>query len=177
MSKIFQVGQSAFRDVESLESAISKARRDFPSMWKKALHDSADIPRKHLANNFEKSGAKFSQQWTELALSTQKQRLKKGYKPQKPILVRRGWLRASVTNKNSKNHKQEINENGITLYSTLTIQGGHNLFDIHQHGTKKIPARPMSNKGNPQFIDNQGWKEIEARLTGLFLELRERMES
>lgn len=175
---MFYIGKSTFRDLRQLKQALNKAEKRLPVLQLKAMNDIADIARKHFQNQFGTEGAAFSTKWAQLAKSTRADRKRRGYKPARPILVRRGWLRASVVSKTSAKHKAVISETQITLSSILkTKNGKYNLLELHQKGTKKMPARKIFREGTPPFISAAGWKEVEARFTGMFIELRREMEN
>ena len=172
----FWVGRSSFSDAKKLTSSLELALRNFPAKWEKALNDAGDIAQKYLARQFKDQGGEFGSKWAPLAPGTKKQRAKAGYKPSGPILVRRGWLRASVISKTSANAKREVTHRGITLYSTLKTKSGLNLYSLHQKGTKRMPAREIHKEGDPPFISQRGWNEIKTRFVGMFVEIRREME-
>ena len=173
---LFAIGRSTYRDLRQMRRAIGTAQRDFPKLWLKALNDAANIALKYFLRQFASQGAEFGQRWQPLKTATMKDRQRKGYKPAQPILVRRGWLRASVTSKTSANAKREVTQQGIKLYSTLKTKGGHNLLMIHQEGapSRNIPPRPVFKEG--MWISEAGWNEIKTRFMGMFVELRRKME-
>lgn len=173
---MFSIGRSTYRDLRQLQRALGTAQREFPALWIKALNDAADIALKYFLRQFHSQGAEFGQRWQPLKSATMKDRQRKGYKPAQPILVRRGWLRASVTSKTSTNAKREVTQGGIKLYSTLKTKSGHNLLMIHHSGvpSRKIPPRPIYKEG--MWISETGWNEIKTRFLGMFIELRRKME-
>jgi len=176
MAQTFSVGSSTFREIDRLLAGINAAQGQFPKLWLKALNDAADIATKHIARNFSTQGTEFGNKWSSLAASTQADREKKGFKPTGPILVRRGRLRASLIDKKSAGHIRKITVNGIEMQSNVKTSGGNNLFLIHQGGTKNIPSRKMVREGTPPWISQNGWKEIQLRFVGTFIEIRRLME-
>ncbi len=172
---MFSIGRQFFKDMEEMVSAINYANKKFPPKLEKAMNDIADIAIKHIEINYNSEGKYFGKPWKPLKKSTQAQRLRKGYNPTTPILVRRGRLRASVVSKNSVNHRRIVTKKGISVRSAAKTKSGLNLFDIHQKGTRRIPARKIVREGNPPWINDQGWKEIQTRLVGMFLEVRREM--
>ncbi len=175
MGDSFSIGRQGFKDMDKLINSMSRATSAFPRKMEKAMHDAGDIAQKHIARNFASHGSEFGNSWKPLHPLTQKDRKKKGFKPSRPILVRRGWLRASLTSKTSANAKREISSRGIKMYSTLKVKGGDNLFEIHQRGLGRVPARKMVREGSPPWVSASAWKEIEARFLGAFLEVRREM--
>lgn len=175
MSQFFSIGPGAKKDIAKIKRVLEKAQSEFPKLWLKTLNDSADIARKHLLINFNSQGGAFGAKWPKLKLATQLDRKRKGFKPTRPILVRRGRLRASIVDKRSAGHRQRITQSGITLASAVTV-GGHNLFNIHQKGTRVIPARKMVRDGSPPWVSTRAWNEIRLRMVGMFVELRRAME-
>lgn len=174
---MFQIANSTFGDIKKMTKAIAMATAAFPSLWEKALNDSGDIALKYFGRQFKSEGAEMTAKWKPLSPGTIKSRKRKGYKPG-PVLVRRGWLRASMTSKTSASAQRKVSKTGITMWSTLkTKGGGHNLAEIHHRGTRTIPARPIYRESSPPFISQKGWDEIGVRLTGMFLELRRMMET
>lgn len=173
---VFQIGASTYKDIKALRKALQRGEKVFPEKWKKALDDAGDIAQKFLSHQFDKEGKEFGTPWRPLALSTQKDRARKGYKPEHPILVRRGWLRASIIHKRSAHHKRVITNTGIIMTSGVKTKSGLNLFELHQEGTRKIPARRMIKTGGPLFISERGWREIKTRFLGMFYEIRREME-
>ena len=172
---MIKIGQASFQGVEQLRQALERAGAMFPTLWKKALDDAADIAQKFLGRQFATAGREFGAAWSPLAKSTQADRKRKGYKPSRPILVRRGWLRASVIEKRSANHQRTVTLHGVTLASSLKTKSGLNLLMLHQAGTAKMPARKIFKEGQPPFISQRGWEEIKIRFMGAFVELRREM--
>ena len=172
---MFSIGRSTYRDLEKMRKAIKIMSKSFDRYWLKALDDVADIAQKYFMRQFASHGGEFGTPWKPLAPSTQKNRQKAGYTPSRPILVRRGWLRASVVSKTSAKHRRVITIRGIKLYSTLKTKSGHNLLLIHQLGTAKIPARQIYKRG--EWISKRGWNEIRLRFMGMFFEIRREMEA
>jgi len=167
-----RVGREVFSSIQRWQRGLQNVQREFDPKWIKALNDAGDIAHKYFDRQFDSQGGEFGRPWRQLAPSTQRDRMRRGYRPARPILVRRGWLRASVASKTSAHARRTVNRNGITLWSTLTTKtGGHNLYEIHHRGTSKIPARPIHNE-SPPWISTAGWSEIEARFMGMFVELR-----
>lgn len=171
------IGASTYQGIEHLRQALERGSSMFPALWKKALDDAADIAQKFLGRQFATAGHEFGTAWPVLAKSTQADRKRKGYKPARPILVRRGWLRASVIDKRSANHQRTVTLHGITLSSSLKTKSGLNLVTLHQEGTAKMPARKIFKEGQPPFISQRGWEEIKIRFIGAFIELRREMEA
>lgn len=171
---MFSVGKSTYSDLNKLDAAVKQMKNCFDKKLLKAFDDITDIAQKYLMRQFASHGSEFGTPWAPLKKSTQKNRQRKGYKPSRPILVRRGWLRASIVSKTSANHRREITVKGIKLYSVLKVKGGHNLFFIHHEGTKTIPARQIYKRG--EWISKRGWGEIRLRLIGMFFEIRREME-
>jgi len=170
---MISIGQSVYKDIDRVRKAMEYANRVFPSKWKKALDDAGDIAQKYFGRQFATEGSEFGTKWQDLAPSTQKDRKRKGYKPAHPILVRRGWLRASVVKKTSANHKREVTIGGIKMMSTLKTKSGLNLLMLHQDGGTKLPARKIYGE---KWISEAGWSEIKTRFMGMFLEIRIGME-
>ena len=169
------LGTTHNRTLTQWQTNLTQMRRAFPRLWVKALNDSGDIAHKYYDRQFANQGAEFGSPWKALAARTQIDRVRHGYRPSRPILVRRGWLRASVASKSSAHAQRSVNMQGITMWSSVPARG-HNLLDIHQHGTNRIPARPIYREGTPPYISQRGWNEIQARLTGMFVELRRMVE-
>jgi len=174
---IFSLGNKNYRKARELTADLRKMLDKFPHKWIKALDDAGDIAQKFLDLQFYEEGYEFETHWRSLALATQKDRARKGYRPEHPVLVRRGWLRASVVSKTSKNAKRVTSHRGIVLYSTLQTKSGLNMVKLHQKGGKYLPARKIYKEGNPPFISERGWKEIKVRFTGMFYEIRRELES
>jgi len=172
----FSIGPRTYGDIDNLLAALKEADKSFPGKWGKTLGDSADIALKYMLRQFGTAGAEFGTPWKQLAPATQEDRRRKGYKPKRPILVRRGWLRASLTSKTSANIVIKISSRGIIMMSVLKTKTGHNLFELHQKGGGKLPPRKMTKEGSPPFISEKGWKEIETRMVGMFFEIRREME-
>lgn len=171
---LFKIGEASFNGVRELQQALDRGRNAFSSLWLKALRDCADIAQKYYGRQFARHGQEFGTPWRALRPSTKADRARHGYKPDHPILVRRGWLRASIVSKTSHHHKREITVNGIKMYSLLTTKDGRfNMMEIHQKGSKRLPARKIYLES---WISKAGWDEIKARLTGMFIELRRVME-
>jgi len=155
---------------------LERAFKKFPSLWKKALNDAGDIALKYYDKQFKSEGAAFGSKWKRLSESTKADRVRKGYKPSGPILVRRGWLRASVASKTSAHAKRVVNRKGIVMYSTLKTKSGLNLLALHQEGGKNRPQRKIYKDGDPPFISTKGWKEIKVRFIGMFVQIRRGLE-
>lgn len=173
---MFRLGASTFKDLATLRKAVNIAKDRFPALWRKALEDAGDIALKYLGRQFVTEGKEFGTPWPSLKKATEADRKRKGYKPSHPILVRRGWLRASVISKTSANHRRIVTDKGIVMESTLKTKGGYSLFLIHHEGTSRIPARRIISQ-SPPFISQRGWREIQARFAGMFIELRREMEN
>ena len=176
MADFFSLSQASFREMERLQKALNLALSMFPALWRKALNDAGDIAHKYYDRQFKSEGAEFGTKWKDLAASTQRQRQKKGYKPAHPILVRRGYLRASVASKTSANARRTVTAQGIVMASTLKTKSGLNLLALHQAGGKHLPKRQIYKAGEPPFISQRGWKEIKLRFLGMFIEIRRAME-
>lgn len=172
----FSLGRSGFRDIKHISNALERSLKKFPGLWIKALHDAGDIVHKYFDIQFKKSGTEFGSKWEKLSEATQINRRRKGYKPAGPILVRRGWLRASVASKTSANAKRVVNRKGIVMYSTLKTKSGLNMLALHHGGGKYLPKRKIYKEGDPPFISARGWKEIKIRFIGMFVEVRREME-
>lgn len=173
----FSIGNRTYEDVQRVMGALNIATQAFPRKWRKALDDAGDIAQKYFGRQFATQGSEFGTPWRELAEGTQKDRKRKGYKASRPILVRRGWLRASLVSKTSTNAKRLITQKGIVLKSMLKTKSGLNMYSLHQTGGKHLPARKMTAEGEPPFLSKAGWKEIETRFLGMFFEIRREMES
>lgn len=173
----FRIGKAGFHDMQHLVQALELTQRQFPELWIKALNDVGDIAHKYFGRQFASEGGEFGEKWAALKQRTQEDRKRRGYKPAHPILVRRGYLRASLTSKTSAYAQRTVTIRGIEMKSTLTTKtGNYNLFEKHQSGAGRIPARKMSAEGDPPFLSKSGWKEIQTRFLGMFFELRLAME-
>jgi hypothetical protein len=173
---VFHIGRSTYKDIQDITRSLQIATQVFPRKWRKALHDAGDIAHKYYGRQFKSMGSEFGGKWKELAPGTQKDRKRKGYRPRRPILVRRGWLRATMISKRSANAKRVVTNRGIVMKSTLRTKSGLNMYSLHQKGGGKLPARKISREGQPPFISRAGWEEIRTRFVGMFFEIRREME-
>lgn len=173
---LFSIGESTFQDMETLKKSINLMTTRFPDLWKKSLNDIGDIVHKFMDRQFKSEGAEFGTPWAKLAPGTQRQRQKKGFNSAGPILVRRGWLRASVASKTSAKARRTVSRSGIVMWSSLKTKTGLNLLDLHQGGGKHLPKRPIFKEGDPPFVSARAWNEIQLRFLGMFIEIRREME-
>lgn len=89
---------------------------------------------------------KFDQQaFAPLAPSTVADRIRQGYGAT-PILVREGNLLRSYTVGGANGHVERITSDGRGI--TIEVGSGHRLAGIHEGGTSRTPARPVSNFGS-----------------------------
>jgi len=172
---MIKIGSSTFSDIRQLRQTLKHAKKRFPRLWLKALDDVADIAQKYFARQFSTEGGEFGKRWAPLAPGTNEDRVRKGYRPAHPILVRRGWLRASVISKSSAHHKRSITIRGIKMWSSLKTKSGHNLLMIHEQGGEHLPRREIRKPDT--FISRRGWQEIRTRFVGMFVQLRREMEA
>lgn len=92
--------------------------------------------------NFTRQGSGAGQ-WAGLAQSTIRERRRLGFGGERPILVRRGNLRAGYVNRGSPDHHERIWQSPIGL----TIESGsadERIALLHERGTSKMPARSVS---------------------------------
>lgn len=75
---------------------------------------------------------------------------KERHYPGRPILVLIGRLRAALTVPNARGAIKQVTANSLILGAHVPVKGGWNLAALHQHGTRKMPARPPLRLTEPQ---------------------------
>lgn len=95
------------------------------------FNDYGDYLLERIDKSFRYEG--LPRRWRPLAASTVRERMRLGY-GEGPILQRTGRLRRGFRKKVTPRTLQIANNRSTN---------GVNLFAVHQHGTRTIPARPM----------------------------------
>jgi hypothetical protein len=101
-----------------------------------------------IANNFKHERV-LGQPWARLSPAY---RAWKGvHAPGRPILVLRGRMRASLTQPAHPENRM------IVQGRRLTLRFSNRLIKYHQHGTRKMPARPVfkSNRATAKLVATQ----------------------
>lgn len=117
-------------DDAKVNRAIDRLRREMHD-WKPLMKDVGKFLKADVDANFEKAGGLFMKPnfWKPLSISTQKDRIRKGYGAKKKILIRTGRLKRQIGYKAEKDK--------------VTLESGTPYFKYHQLGGKKIPKRTI----------------------------------
>lgn len=122
-----------FDDLERLIDKISRPGNGQTRMM-------ADGIRQQFQANFTRQGSGAGR-WAPLAPSTQLQRRQQGFAGASPILVRRGDLRKSFTERGGDNY-ESIQTTGIGL--VIDVGSNDRRAPWHERGTSRMPARPVT---------------------------------
>lgn len=82
-------------------------------------------------------GAQVGPDWDALRPATVRDRIRRGYGGEHPILHRTGALEASATQRNASGNIFEVKPDGVTVGTDYPIA------KYHQYGTRKMVARRM----------------------------------
>lgn len=115
--------------------------------WKPALEDMASDFYRTQGDVFASGGAAEGlSAWP--ALSPAYTIWKRNNYGGRPILVLSGRLRSALTTSGAGSIKR-VTERNLELGANVPV-GGHNLAALHQHGTSRMPARPVLRLTDPQ---------------------------
>ena len=123
---------------DDLERLIDKIAR----MGSGESRKIADGVRQAFQENFTRQGSGAGR-WPGLAPSTVRDRRRLGFGGERPILVRRGNLRAGYIDRGSPDHHERIWQSPVGL----TIESGsadERIALLHERGTSRMPARSVS---------------------------------
>jgi phage gpG-like protein len=109
------------RKLLRVADAVDDARPAWPAVTRR------------VAEAFERNFAQEGPGWPQLAPSTVRQRVREGHPGAHPILTRTGQYRRALTGEIRANERPE------DLQIMAPVVPGH----FHQHGTSRMPARPM----------------------------------
>jgi phage gpG-like protein len=75
--------------------------------------------------------------WEPLAPSTQRDRARRGYEPDHPILWRTGDLANSLSSRDAGGNIFEASKNGLRVGTSIPYAS------FHEYGTSRMPPRPL----------------------------------
>lgn len=139
---------------EDLESRLQDVGPNLADIAVDFVHDV-------LEESFAEEGSG-GRPWAPLAFSTAMERVRQGYEPFHPILVRSGGLRSGLIDSDDPHQVLDIRENGGDL--SVSIGTDDPRFAWHQQGTPTMPARPMWPEG---VFETQIMDELEQVFIGI----------
>jgi hypothetical protein len=120
--------------------------------------------RRGFALNFEREAEGNGRPWSDLAESTNEERIRQGYPPEHPILVRSGSYRASFVEEFAEGH---VSAQGVSDVRLLIEEGSGDIrVGTLELGWVNIPPRPVL--GLHQVARDEIGDEIDALIDALF---------
>ena len=125
---------------QSQWAAIQRTVDNLLRPTKQQLQPVQGAIRDGFADNFDTESAG-GQPWAQLSLSTVKDRTRRGYPGEHPILNRDGDYRSTFTDGGNSDHVSEIDyQVGLT---SVSEGSGSNMVAWHELGNDNLPARPV----------------------------------
>jgi hypothetical protein len=100
-----------------------------------------DAVRKQMQRAFTGQGTIQGSPWARLARRTVQERVRLGFPGERPILIRSGYLKRSWTEYGAPNHIEKFATTGTGW--TLNVGTSDFRAKWHEHGTPRMPARPV----------------------------------
>lgn len=133
------------KNESSVQRVFAPFTRFFDSVMEKLPEAVEDIVANIIAEVFEAEGG--WNEWTALAEYTEKERVRLGYYPRHPILVREGTYRGSFIDFNSPFYVSE-HESTVEGSFIHRIGTSNPLFPYHEQAIR-IPKRAATPVGDP----------------------------
>ncbi len=124
----------SFTSKQKAFSFIDALSRPKPAI----IEDFDRTVRRGFDNNFRRQG--WERPWAALRPRTQRDRRRKGYPAQRPILERTGAYRRSWTTSSPSQRSFRGSRSGWSLYLT----GSSSIHQYHELGTSRMAARPAA---------------------------------
>jgi len=143
--------KASAKNEKSVFQAFAPLTRFFDAVMKELPERVESIVANVIAQVFEAEGG--GSEWAGLAYYTQAERVRLGYSPERPILVREGTYMDALTEPYSPYYVSEYESSGEGSF-IQRIGTTHPLFPWHEKGTEPphdMPARPATPVGD-EFV-------------------------